>query len=51
MFDDHRFLGPFEGRVLGRPTLEPNEPIGAGISTPPTLLATAQALGMTVDKI
>jgi hypothetical protein len=31
--------------------LDPNEPIGTGVSTPPSLRATAQALGLTVDEI
>ncbi|HEX4376790.1 MAG TPA: hypothetical protein VHZ99_06540 [Steroidobacteraceae bacterium] len=32
-------------------TLDPNEPIGTGVSTPPSLRATAQALGLTVDDV
>ncbi len=32
-------------------TLDPNEPIGTGVSTPPSLRATAQALGLAVDEI
>jgi hypothetical protein len=31
--------------------LDPKEPIGTGVSTPPSLRATAQALGLTIDDI
>jgi 2,4-diaminopentanoate dehydrogenase len=31
-------------------SLDPNEPIGTGVSTPPTLSATAQALGLTINR-
>lgn len=31
--------------------LDPTEPIGTGVSTPPSLRATAQALGLTIDDI
>jgi hypothetical protein len=32
-------------------SLDPTEPIGTGVSTPPSLRATAQALGLTIDDI
>jgi hypothetical protein len=32
-------------------SLDPKEPIGTGVSTPPTLRATAQALGLTVNRL